>query len=142
MATLAFAYTGRDATGKIVKGRLEAPTEAATASRLRTMGVSPIEIKESDPATGLGREISIPGLGGKRIGLKARLNESSLPAPKITVAGEQPAPKDRAQLEYFGRAPIRLRVAHQDLLDVLRVAEQEDRPAGNPQVDPVAVLFQ
>jgi type IV pilus assembly protein PilC len=70
MATLAYAYTGRDATGKIVKGRLEAPTEAAIASRLRTMGVSPIEIKESDKATGLGREISIPGFGGKRIGLK------------------------------------------------------------------------
>jgi type IV pilus assembly protein PilC len=70
MATLAYAYKGRDATGKIVKGRLEAPTEAATASRLRTMGVSPIEIKESDQATGLGREINIPGFGGKRIGLK------------------------------------------------------------------------
>ncbi len=70
MATLAYAYKGRDATGKLVKGKLEAPTEAAIASRLRTMGVSPIEIKESDQATGLGREISIPGFGGKRIGLK------------------------------------------------------------------------
>jgi type IV pilus assembly protein PilC len=70
MATLAYAYKGRDAAGKIVKGRLEAPTEAAIASRLRTMGVSPIEIKESDQATGLSREINIPGFGGKRIGLK------------------------------------------------------------------------
>jgi len=62
---LAYAYKGRDATGKIVKGRIEAPTEAATASRLRAMGLSPIEIKESSEGTGLSRELSIPGLSGR-----------------------------------------------------------------------------
>ena len=33
--------TGGTSTGKIVKGRLEAPSEGAVAARLRTMGVSP-----------------------------------------------------------------------------------------------------
>ena len=37
----AFAYTGRNAAGKLVKGRVEAPTESAVASRLRGMGVPP-----------------------------------------------------------------------------------------------------
>ena len=62
---LAYAYKGRDSTGKIVKGKIEAPTEAATAARLRAMGLSPIEIRESAEGTGLARELSIPGFGGR-----------------------------------------------------------------------------
>jgi type IV pilus assembly protein PilC len=57
----AFAYTGRNTAGKLVKGRLDAPNQAAVASRLRGMGVSPVSIKESVDGTGLQRDIVIPG---------------------------------------------------------------------------------
>lgn len=68
-ATKAFAYTARDSGGKLVKGRVDAPSENAVVSRLRTMGVSPISIEESAAATGLNREIRIPGMA-KNVGLK------------------------------------------------------------------------
>jgi len=57
----AFAYTGRNTAGKLVKGRLDAPNQAAVASRLRSMGVSPVSIKESADGAGLQRDIVIPG---------------------------------------------------------------------------------
>ena len=57
----AFAYTGRNTAGKLVKGRLDAANEAAVVSRLRGMGVSPVSIKESAQASGLQRDIVIPG---------------------------------------------------------------------------------
>ena len=57
----AFAYTGRNTAGKLVKGRLDAANEAAVVSRLRGMGVSPVSIKESAQVTGLQRDIVIPG---------------------------------------------------------------------------------
>jgi type IV pilus assembly protein PilC len=69
MATLAYAYKGRDDTGKIVKGRIEGSSESAVATRMRTMGLSPVEIVESAEGTGLSKEIRIPGLS-KGVGLK------------------------------------------------------------------------
>jgi len=69
MASTTFAYTARDSGGKIVKGRLEANSQTAVLSKLRTMGISPITIEEAGSATGLQREIKIPGLGSK-VGLK------------------------------------------------------------------------
>jgi type IV pilus assembly protein PilC len=68
-ATKAYAYTARDTAGKVVKGRVDAPSETAVVSRLRTMGVSPISIEESAAATGLNMEIRIPGMT-KGVGLK------------------------------------------------------------------------
>jgi type IV pilus assembly protein PilC len=65
MATLAYAYTGRDATGKIVKGKLEGSSESAVVARMRTMGLSPVAIAEDAGGTGLSRELSIPGLQRK-----------------------------------------------------------------------------
>jgi type IV pilus assembly protein PilC len=65
----AFAYTAREPSGKVVKGRIEAGSESAVVSKLRTMGVSPITITESLAGTGLSREISIPGFS-KSVGLK------------------------------------------------------------------------
>ena len=50
---LTFAYRGRDSSGKVVKGRVDAPTEAAVVSRLRVMGVAPISIEPAAAATGL-----------------------------------------------------------------------------------------
>jgi type IV pilus assembly protein PilC len=61
MATLAYAYTGRDATGKIVKGKLEGSSESAVVARMRTMGLSPVAIAEDAGGTGLSRELKIPG---------------------------------------------------------------------------------
>jgi type IV pilus assembly protein PilC len=69
VATLAYAYTGRDATGKLVKGRIDGSSETAVASRMRTMGLSPVSIVESVDGTGLRREIRIPGFS-KRVKVK------------------------------------------------------------------------
>ncbi|WP_431245485.1 type II secretion system F family protein [Leifsonia xyli] len=60
--TLTFAYAGRNATGKLVKGRLDAPSEGAVVARLRSMGLSPVSIEEAGAGTGLQKEITIPGL--------------------------------------------------------------------------------
>ena len=57
--TQTFTYKGRNTAGKLVKGRVDAPTEGAVASRLRTMGVSPISIAEASGGTGLNTEINL-----------------------------------------------------------------------------------
>ena len=67
--TQTFAYKGRDATGKLVKGKVDAATESAVNSRLRTMGVAPISVRESAPGTGLNREIDL-AIFQKGVGLK------------------------------------------------------------------------
>jgi type IV pilus assembly protein PilC len=59
MATLTYAYTARDAAGKLVKGKVEAPGEGSVTQRLRTMGLSPVSIAEAPVGTGLDREINI-----------------------------------------------------------------------------------
>jgi type IV pilus assembly protein PilC len=58
-AALTFTYRGRDSSGKVVKGRVDAPTEAAVVSRLRVMGVAPISIEPAAAATGLNMEINL-----------------------------------------------------------------------------------
>ncbi|MEP6479777.1 MAG: type II secretion system F family protein [Rhodoglobus sp.] len=65
----AWAYKGRDAAGKIVKGRIEAPSESAAVSRMRTMGLSPTSITPATGGTGLQMEISL-GAFEKGVGLK------------------------------------------------------------------------
>lgn len=67
-AARTYEYAVRDRTGKMVKGRIEAPSEAAVANRLKTMGMAPLSINEVQN-TGLNRELSIPGFG-ERITLK------------------------------------------------------------------------
>jgi type IV pilus assembly protein PilC len=62
MTLLTYAYKGRDTAGKVVKGKVEAPSEAAVVTRLRTMGLTPIEINQSAAGTGLQMEISLGGL--------------------------------------------------------------------------------
>ncbi|WP_421733825.1 type II secretion system F family protein [Cellulomonas sp.] len=63
-----FEYAVRNREGKIVKGRIEAPNQAAVANRLKTMGLAPMSISEVGTG-GLQKEISIPGFSDK-IGLK------------------------------------------------------------------------
>jgi len=69
MTMLSYAYKGRDAGGKVVKGKLDAPSEAAAVARLKTMGVMPTELVQSASGTGLQREINI-GFLEKKVGLK------------------------------------------------------------------------
>lgn len=59
-----YEYAVRDRSGKIVKGRIEAPNQAAVANRLKTMGLAPMSINEVGTG-GLSKEISIPGLSNK-----------------------------------------------------------------------------
>ena len=71
MATAtSFAYKGRDSAGKIVKGKVDAVSETAVASRLRTMGIAPTSIAAAGSGTGLKKEVSLGGLFEKRVGLK------------------------------------------------------------------------
>jgi type IV pilus assembly protein PilC len=65
----AFVYTGRNTSGKLIKGSLEAQSEVAVASRLVSMGLSPVSIARASEHTGLKKEISIPGMK-KKIKLK------------------------------------------------------------------------
>ncbi|MFP7762210.1 type II secretion system F family protein [Marisediminicola sp. LYQ134] len=62
-----FSYKGRDASGKLVKGKIDAASESVVVSRLRTMGLTPVSIDEA--GTGLNREISL-GAFEKQVGLK------------------------------------------------------------------------
>ena len=54
-----FAYRARNAQGKVVKGAFDLPNEAAVATRLLGMGLSPVSITEKEAGTGLNREISL-----------------------------------------------------------------------------------
>ena len=69
MTTSTFTYKVRDRSGKVRSGTLDAETTAQVATKLRTMGYAPISIAEQK-ATGLQREITIPGFGAKKVGLK------------------------------------------------------------------------
>lgn len=69
-ATLTYAYTGRDSSGKLVKGRVDAAGEASVVSRLRTMGIAPVSIKQTTSGTGLNRDISLGGLFDKKVTIK------------------------------------------------------------------------
>jgi type IV pilus assembly protein PilC len=64
-----YAYTSRNDAGKIIKGKLEAPSEAAALSKIRGLGLSPVTVQESRAGTGLQTEIKIPGFE-KSVGLK------------------------------------------------------------------------
>jgi type IV pilus assembly protein PilC len=68
-ATLSkFDYQVRDKQGKMVTGQLEADSQAAVASKLKSMGYAPVSIDEVK-TTGLSMDINIPGFGDK-VGLK------------------------------------------------------------------------
>lgn len=60
----AYDYQVRDRSGKIVKGRIEADSPAAVASKLKGMGMAPLSITPVG-TQGLSREIKLPGFGGR-----------------------------------------------------------------------------
>jgi type IV pilus assembly protein PilC len=66
--TMTYSYKGRDTAGKVVKGKLDAPSEAAAISRMRTMGLAPIEVVAGS-GSGLNTELSLAGFE-KQVGLK------------------------------------------------------------------------
>jgi len=57
-----YVYRVRDRGGRLLEGSLEADNDTLVASRLREMGYFPITI-EAKGASGLSRELHIPGLG-------------------------------------------------------------------------------
>jgi type IV pilus assembly protein PilC len=61
-----FEYSVRDRKGKLVSGKLEAPTEAALVAKLRGMGYAPVSVKQANQ--GLNKELKLPG--GGRVKLK------------------------------------------------------------------------
>lgn len=61
-----FAYSVRDKQGKLVKGKLEAPNEAALVQKLRGMGYAPLTVKQTN--SGMSMEIKLPG--SDKVGLK------------------------------------------------------------------------
>jgi type IV pilus assembly protein PilC len=62
-ATKTYEYKTVDASGKRAKGKVDAPNEAAAAQVLRQQGVIPLSISET--GTGLGKDITIPGMGNR-----------------------------------------------------------------------------
>ena len=65
--TKTYEYSVRDRSGKVIKGRLEAPSQAALVSKLRGMGYAPVSIKEKQSG-GFNTELSLPG--SDRVSLK------------------------------------------------------------------------
>lgn len=65
----AFLYTGRNTSGKLVKGTMDAQSEAAVSARLQIMGIAPVSVVKGSKSGGLKKEISIPGFE-KRVKLK------------------------------------------------------------------------
>ncbi len=107
MATLAYAYKGRDLTGKVVKGKVDAPTELAVAQRLRVMGVSPISIKEAAAGTGLNMEINLSafekGVKSKDLAIVSRQMATMISAGlsllrTLTIITEQTENKKLAKI--------------------------------------------
>jgi type IV pilus assembly protein PilC len=68
-AVKSFEYKSRDGSGKLVKGRLDAATESAVVTKLKVMGLAPVDIREAVGGTGLQKDISL-GFLEKGVGLK------------------------------------------------------------------------
>lgn len=61
MAVKSWNYTSRNQSGKVVKGKLEAPSESAVLGKLQSMGLSPLSVQEGKAGSGLSMEISLRG---------------------------------------------------------------------------------
>ena len=62
--SVTFRYKARDQSGRSREGTVEGPDQQVVAGRLREMGMTPVSI-EQQQTTGLKREITLPGRGGK-----------------------------------------------------------------------------
>jgi len=115
MATVAYAYKGRDLAGKVVKGKVDAPTESAVAQRLRVMGVSPISIKEAAAGTGLNMEINLSafekGVKSKDLAIVSRQMATMISAGlsllrTLTIITEQTENKKLAKIFDMVRSDV------------------------------------
>ena len=61
MAVKSWNYTSRNQSGKVVKGKLEAPSESAVLGKLQSMGLSPLSVQEGKAGSGMNMEISLRG---------------------------------------------------------------------------------
>ena len=61
MAVKSWNYTSRNQSGKVVKGKLEAPSESAVLGKLQSMGLSPLTVAEGKANSGMNMEISLRG---------------------------------------------------------------------------------
>jgi type IV pilus assembly protein PilC len=104
-ATLTYEYSVRDKAGKIVSGKLEAESQAAVATKLKSMGYAPMSITQSK--AGMKKELSIPGFG-KRVKLKdlavmsrqfaTMINAGLSMLRALTILSEQTENKELARI--------------------------------------------
>ena len=123
-----FEYAVRDRGGKIVKGRIEAPNQAAVANRLKTMGLAPMSINEVGTG-GLSKEISIPGFSDKislkDLAIMARqlatmINAGLSLLRSLTILAEQTESKPLAKRIAQVRNDVEVGVAFSDGSDQAR----------------------
>ncbi|MDQ3895634.1 MAG: type II secretion system F family protein [Actinomycetota bacterium] len=62
--TVTFRYKARDHAGRAREGTVEGTDERVVVARLRELGLVPLSV-EAERTTGLKREITLPGRGGK-----------------------------------------------------------------------------
>ncbi|HWP56502.1 MAG TPA: type II secretion system F family protein [Candidatus Acidoferrales bacterium] len=60
-----FLWEGRTAQGKVLKGEMEAPNQAAVLVRLRSQRIQPNAARVREKGKGLDKELTIPGFGPK-----------------------------------------------------------------------------
>ena len=63
-STLTFRYKARDQAGRAREGTVEGTDQRVVVARLRELGLVPLSVEE-ERTTGLKREITLPGRGGK-----------------------------------------------------------------------------
>jgi type IV pilus assembly protein PilC len=68
MATATFEYKVRDRSGKMTTGKIDAENQTQVASKLKQMGYAPVSITQAN--AGMNKELSIPGMGKKKVKLK------------------------------------------------------------------------
>jgi type IV pilus assembly protein PilC len=61
MTVKSWNYTSRNQSGKVIKGKLEAPNESAVRGKLHSMGLSPLSVQEGKQSSGLNMEVSLRG---------------------------------------------------------------------------------
>lgn len=110
-----WAYKGRNAEGKLVKGRLDAPSESAVVTRMRALGLTPVSITEANAGTGLNRELSLgafeKGVGRKDLAVMSRqlstMVSAGIPLLKaLTILSEQTESKPLARVLGVVRAQV------------------------------------
>jgi len=67
-ATATFEYKVRDRAGKMTTGKLDAENQTQVAQKLKQMGYAPVSITQAN--AGMSKEITLPGLGKKKVKLK------------------------------------------------------------------------